>query len=559
MKFSVQWLQEWLDSPVNTEDLVSKFTMSGLEVDSLRPASGEFENVVIGQIEKEWPHPDAKRLHCCLVNIGKSEPLSIVCGGTNVRPGLKIALAMVDAKLPGGIEIKQSIIRGQPSQGMICSSRELGLGEDKEGHILELPEDAPLGIDLKQYLNLPDQIMDLSITANRGDCLSIQGLARETAALLKIKSNRAKIQPAKTQSIEMLKVSVAAPERCPRYLGRVVQNIRHPVTTPIWMQERLRRSGIRSIHPVVDITNYVMLELGQPLHAFNLENIAENIQVRLAKSGEAFTLLDGRRLELSSEDLVIADQNQPLALAGVMGGVSSSVAVNTRHIFLESAFFNPIPLSLTARRYGLQTDSAFRYARGVDYELPQLALDRATQLILDIVGGEAGPITEKTHLEYLPKKPVIQLRRKQIVRILGLEFTDQQVESILQSLGLKCSSYSEGWQVEIPSFRFDLKLEVDLIEELGRLRGYQEITPQKLRVDMKVRSNTERTIPLLRWFNLFTDHGYCEAVTYSFVHPRWQEWLDPENKPIALANPISPDMSVMRTSLLPGLLQAVAI
>ncbi len=368
MKFSIQWLQEWLASPIDAENLASTFTMSGLEVESLEPAAGEFQGVVVGLIEAEAPHPDAKRLHCCRVDIGQGEPLPIVCGGVNVRPGLKVALATVGAKLPGGLEIKQTVLRGEPSHGMICSARELGLGEDKEGCIIELPADAPVGADLRDYLSLNDYVMDIALTANRGDCLSISGIARESSALLKIKNRPLQIDPAPVTCADTLTVEVTAPQRCPRYAGRVIRNINHSVQTPTWMQERLRRSGIRSIHPVVDVTNYVMLELGQPMHAFNLENIDEKIQVRLAGIDESLTLLDGRLMSLTTEDLVIADKARPLALAGVMGGAASGVAANTRHLFLESAFFSQIPLSLTARRHGLQSDSAYRFSRGVDFE-----------------------------------------------------------------------------------------------------------------------------------------------------------------------------------------------
>ena len=319
MKFSIQWLQEWLASPIDAENLASTFTMSGLEVESLEPAAGEFQGVVVGRIEAEAPHPDAKRLHCCRVDIGQGEPLPIVCGGVNVRPGLKVALATVGAKLPGGLEIKQTVLRGEPSHGMICSARELGLGEDKEGCIIELPADAPVGTDLRDYLSLNDYVMDIALTANRGDCLSISGIARESSALLKIKNRPLQIDPAPVTCADTLTVEVTAPQRCPRYAGRVIRNINHSVQTPTWMQERLRRSGIRSIHPVVDVTNYVMLELGQPMHAFNLENIDEKIQVRLAGIDESLTLLDGRLMSLTTEDLVIADKARPLALAGVMG------------------------------------------------------------------------------------------------------------------------------------------------------------------------------------------------------------------------------------------------
>lgn len=557
MKFSVQWLQEWLDSPVDAQTLATTFTMSGLEVESLEPAAGEFSGVVVGLVETESMHPDAKRLHCCQVNIGQRERLPIVCGGVNVRPGLKVALATVGAKLPGGIEIKQGLLRGEPSHGMICSARELGLGEDKEGCILELPADAPVGQDVREYLTLNDHIIDIALTANRGDCLSIMGIARESSALLKVKNRSPKMAPVADTIKDGLKITLAAPQKCPRYLGRIIRNINLHVNTPIWMQERLRRSGIRSIHPVVDVTNYVMLELGQPLHAFNLENINAEIQVRLAQPGETLTLLDGRVLNLTAEDLVIADRDQPLALAGIMGGVTSGVTANTHHLFLESAFFTQVPLSLTARRHSLQSDSSYRFARGVDFELPLQAIERATQLLIEIVGGEAGPVVEKVDQAYLPKPATILLRRAQILRLLGIELSNQQVTQILQSLGMQVTEQASGWQVQTPSYRYDLTLEVDLIEELGRLHGYHQIPLQTMSVPMQAPQQSETQLSQSRLRALLVDRGYWEAITYSFVSPRLQEWLDPDQTPLALANPISSDLSVMRTSLWPGLLQAL--
>lgn len=557
MKFSIQWLQEWLASPVKADTLVSIFTMSGLEVESLEPAAGEFQGVVVGEIETEAMHPDAKRLHCCQVNVGKGSSVPIVCGGVNVRPGLKVAVATVNAKLPGGINIQQTILRGQPSHGMICSARELGLGEDKEGCILELPQQAPVGKDLREYLQLDDQVIDIALTANRGDCLSISGIARESSALLKINSKPLTIKPVPAAIADSLNIELAAANKCPRYLGRVIRHINHHAITPVWLQERLRRSGIRSIHPVVDVTNYVMLELGQPMHAFNLDNIAGEIRVRQAKPGESLTLLDGRSIHLNAEDLVIADREQPLALAGVMGGVSSSVTANTSHLFLESAFFTAVPLSLMARRHGLQSDSAYRFARGVDFNLPLAAMERATQLLLEIAGGQAGPVIEKTDLAYLPKPAVIALRREQIVRVLGIELTDQQVTQILHSLHLTLTPQPWGWEVQAPSYRYDLTLEVDLIEELGRLHGYQHIPLQTLATVIHAPSLPETQISQPRLLALLADRGYCEAITYSFVQPRWQEWLDPQQPSIVLTNPISSDLSVMRTNLWPGLLQAL--
>jgi phenylalanyl-tRNA synthetase beta chain len=556
MKFSVLWLQEWLDSKIDAQALASKLTMSGLEIESLEPASGEFQGVVVGLIESEAAHPDAKRLHCCQVNMGEAKPLPIVCGGVNVRPGLKVAVATVGARLPGGIDIKQTVLRGEPSHGMICSARELELGDDKEGCILELPADAPIGADLREYLSLNDQVLDVALGANRGDCLSISGIAREVAALLKVKNRPLEIEASPVSIQDTLKVEVTAPQRCPRYTGRILRHINPNAQTPTWMRERLRRSGIRSIHPVVDITNYVMLELGQPLHAFNLENVSR-IEVRMAKPGENLTLLDGRQLTLNAEDLVIAGPDQALALAGVMGGASSGVTAQTQDIFLESAFFSQIPLSLTARRHGLQTDSGYRYSRGVDYNLPSSALERATHLLMEITGAQAGPVIEVETPQHLPKPSIIFLRKEQIPRLLGIEFSDERVVEILQSLGMTVTAEQGGWNVKIPSHRYDLSLEADLIEELCRLNGYEHIPLQAMTMKMHIASQPSQEIPMYRFLSLLADRGYYEAITYSFVSSRWQEWLDPQQSPLMLANPISSDMNVMRTSLWPGLLQAL--
>lgn len=563
MKFSINWLQEHLEQPLDSQSLASALIMGGFEVESLQPAAGPFSGVIVGVIESESPHPDAARLHCCRVKLGRGEAVPIVCGGVNVRPGLKVAVATVGAHLPGDITIKAAILRGQPSQGMICSAQELGLGEAEEGHIIELPKDAPIGENLSDYLGLDDEIMDLAIPPNRGDCLSIKGLARESSALLKVNTRRGQWAAITAAVPDVLPVKVVEQQRCPRYLGRVIRQIRQPVQTPLWMVESLRRSGLRSIHPVVDVTNYVMIEMGQPLHAFDLRNIHQKIEVRLAKPDETLTLLDGKSLKLTTNDLVIADHQQALALAGIMGGAASGVNDTTEDLFIESAFFAPIPLSLSARRHNLQTDASYRFARGVDSQLASQALERATQLLLEITGGKPGPVIEVVQADLLPKPPTILLRKSQIPRLLGLDFSDEQVEEILTSLGMKFTpapseeGKSAGWEVLPPGYRFDVIAEIDLIEELGRLRGYQAIPLQTLATSVRMPSHSEKVISGQRILNVMLDRGYSEAITYSFVNPRWQEWLDPQHTPLRLSNPISSEMSVMRTSLWPGLLQAL--
>ncbi|MBS0350801.1 MAG: phenylalanine--tRNA ligase subunit beta, partial [Proteobacteria bacterium] len=483
-------------------------------------------------------------------------PQPIVCGAPNVRAGLKVAVALPGAVLPGGLEIKEAVLRGQTSCGMICSSQELGMGGNQEQGILELAQDAPVGMDLREYLQLNDQIVDIAITANRGDCLSIKGLARETAALLKLGNRPLNIDKIPAKIPDVLKIEIIAPKRCSRYQGRVIRNIKTAVQSPVWLQERLRRAGLRSIHPVVDVTNYVMLELGQPLHAFDLRAIDEQIVVRTAQPGEKLQLLDGRNLLLDAEDLVVADVHKPLALAGIMGGQDSGVVSETKDLFLESAFFQAIPLSLTARRYGLQSDSAYRYSRGVDFELPSQAIERATQLLVAIVGGEPGPVIDKTDFNDLPKPASILLRKSQIARLLGIEIPDGEVKQNLESLGMQVQSIPEGWAVLAPSYRYDIHLEVDLIEELGRLHGYHQIAPQPM--GFLTQSVIQKSkIPPSRWLNLLVDRGYGEAITYSFISPHWQKLLDPVHTPLILSNPISAELSVMRTSLWPGLLQAL--
>ncbi len=558
MKFSIQWLQEWLSSPIDPFDLIDKMTMSGLEVDAVNSAAPDFQKVVIGEVLSVKPHPDAQRLHCCQVNINSNSPLSIVCGANNVRPSLKVAVAQIGANLPKGIKIQSGNIRGQMSEGMLCGAGELGLSEAKGEGILELPNDAPVGLDLREFLQLDDQVIDVALTANRGDCLSIKGIAREAAVLLKNPFYEIEIKVVDSSSLkEKINIHLDAVEACPRYMGRIIKNINPHATIPIWMQERLRRSGLRCIHPVVDVTNYVMLELGQPLHAFDCDKLQGNVHIRYSQPGETITLLDGKQLTLKSGALVIADENQAQALAGIMGGMAASITSVTQNLFLESAFFSPLPLSLTARQYGLQTDSSYRFSRGVDYQIQAMALERATKLLLDIVGGEAGSLIEKVEPAYLPMPIFITLREKQIERLLGIQITRSEIVEILESLGMQImnSHNTSILEVKVPSYRFDLTLEVDLIEELARIYGFQKIPSQAMNTPMLMPKNSAHIIPMSRILTLLMDRGYQEAITYSFVDPHYQQLLDPKRDALPLANPLSVDMSVMRTSLWPGLIK----
>ena len=558
MKFSVQWLREWVNPDISIETLSKQLTMAGLEVDAESPVAAEFSGVVVGEVLTIESHPEADKLQICTVNVGEAEPLQIVCGAKNVHVGMLVPTACVGAVLPGNFKIKKAKLRGVPSMGMLCSEQEIGLADSAEG-LMPLPADAPVGTNIRDYLQLDDVMLELGLTPNRSDCLSISGIAREVGVL-----NRCELTAVAEAVIEsaiddQFPVEVTATEACPRYLGRVIKGINPKVATPMWMQERLRRSGVRSISPVVDVTNYVMLELGQPMHAFDLNKLSGGIQVRFANSDEQVKLLNDETIKLSSDTLVIADQNGPLALAGVMGGNDSAVEDETVDLFLESAFFDPDVIAGKARRYGLHTDSSHRFERGVDYELPRRAMERATQLLTEIVGGEVGPVVEALSEAHLPKRVPVTLRATRLKRLLGVELAKDDVSEILTRLGMKteCSANDE-WCAVAPSFRFDISIEADLIEELARIFGYENIPsiPPVARLQINAPSETEVTPQRIR--QLFVDRDYQEAITYSFVDEAQQLRLNPEVAAIKLANPISADMSVMRTTLWTGLLQALS-
>lgn len=557
MKLSEQWLREWANPAINTQQLANQLTMAGLEIESIAPVAGEFNDVIIGHITDIAQHPDADRLRVCQVNIGQAEPLNIVCGGANARTDLKVAVAIIGAKLPNGLVIKAAKLRGVPSQGMLCSTSELGLTETSDG-IMELPADAPIGKDLREWLQLNDYSLDIHLTPNRGDCLSIRGTAREIAVLNQIALTEPNISTISATISDEFPIHIQATEACPRYCGRVIRNINASAKTPLWMQERLRRSGLRSIHPVVDVTNYVLLELGQPLHAFDLAKLDQNIVVRHATANEQITLLDDQTVTLTPDTLVIADQTQVQAIAGVMGGLASSVIENTQDIFLESAFFEPLAIAGRARRYGLNTDSAYRFERGVDPALPRQAIERATELLLTIVGGNVGPVIKKTSESHLPRTVKILLRKPRIAKILGITLADDVIENILQRLGMQLEKQGDAWQVTVPSYRFDLTIEEDLIEEIVRVYGYDNVPYSKPQTTLEFISQPEQQIPLQQIRNLLTTRGYSEAITYSFIAPKLHNSITPHQTPIILLNPISADLSVMRSSLWSGLLNAVS-
>ncbi|MDH0744837.1 phenylalanine--tRNA ligase subunit beta [Pseudomonas sp. GD03842] len=557
MKFSEQWLRGWVSPQVSRDELVARLSMAGLEVDSVTPAAGVFSGVVVGEVLSTEQHPDADKLRVCQVSNG-AQTFQVVCGAPNVRPGLKIPFAMIGAQLPGDFKIKKAKLRGVESNGMLCSQAELQVGEGNDG-LMELPVDAPVGKDFRAYLELDDASIEVDLTPNRGDCLSVAGLAREVGALYDARVTRPQIASVPAVHDEVRPVEVLAPAACPRYLGRVIRNVDLSRPTPLWMIERLRRSEVRSIDAAVDITNYVMLELGQPLHAFDLAEINGGIRVRMAEEGEKLVLLDGQDVTLRADTLVIADHQRALAIAGVMGGEHSGVNTSTtRDIFLESAFFDPIAVAGKARSYGLHTDASHRYERGVDWQLAHEAMERATGLLLEITGGEAGPIIEAVSEQHLPSIAPVTLRADRIEQMLGMTLEAAEVERLLTALGLKVSPETAGqWQVEVPSHRFDISLEVDLIEELARLYGYNRLPVRypQARLAPQARAEARGDLPALR--RLLVARGYQEAITYSFIDQKWFELFTPGVEPLLLANPISADMAAMRASLWPGLVKAL--
>jgi phenylalanyl-tRNA synthetase beta chain len=557
MKFSENWLREWIITPAPVTEWAAKLTAAGLEVEEMTSVGTQLEQVCVAEVLTVLSHPDSTRLHVCTVGIVENDaaPLTIVCGASNVRPGLKIALAQVGAVLPGDKEIGQSSIRGVSSSGMICSSAELGLGESTTPGIMELPLDAPVGMPICTYLGLPDHVLDLGITPNRGDCLSVLGLARELCGAADWPMQQPST-PRISSTDLALPVEVEANIACPRYTGRMVRNIRSDATTPIWMQTRLQRSQIRCIHPIVDIMNYVMLELGQPLHAFDLAAIAQKIVVRESHKGEQVALLNGQILTLEKPALVIADAHKILALAGIMGGENSGVTAATTDIFIESAFFAPDAIRPTLRTFSLQSDAAHRFERGVDPELPLRALARATELVLQIAGGEAGSVVEVSHAEHLSTAKQILLRADRITRILGITLSQETVEDLLRRLYFQYEKEAAGWNITVPSHRFDIEEEIDLIEEIARLYGYTEIPSHTLKAPLVMHPVPETTLSLSTIRRYFADSGYHEAINYSFVDPALASLLNPDHLPLTIRNPISADMSVMRASLWPGLIQS---
>jgi phenylalanyl-tRNA synthetase beta chain len=557
MRVSEQWLREWVNPAISSAELAAQLTMAGLEVDSIEPAAPPFSGVVVGRVVELTPHPDADRLQVATVDVGQRETLSIVCGAPNVRVEMCAPVALLGAVLPGGVEILASERRGVASQGMLCSARELGLTDSSEG-LLALPADSSPGEDVRQLLKLDDQLIELDLTPNRGDCLGMAGVAREVGVLNRSEVNFVATDPVEPELDATFPVTLGDPAGCPRYVGRVIRQVDPGAETPLWMRERLRRAGLRPLSPLVDVTNYVMLELGQPLHAFDLHRLSGGIEVRRARPGETLELLNGNRVELDPDTLLITDHNGPLAIAGIMGGVASAVAEQTCAVFLESAFFAPAVIAGRARRYGLYTDSSQRFERGVDPQLQVRAIERATRLLLDIAGGHPGPVIEVVSSVHLPAEAAIRLRPERIRRLLGLDLEADQVSEILTRLGMAVADEGDHWLVVPPSFRFDISIEADLIEELGRIYGYSRLPSRNPQLRLGFNPQPEAQVSLNRVRETLVQRGYQEAITYSFVDPVFQAALDLEREPMVLANPISEDLAVMRTTLWPGLVKALA-
>lgn len=556
MKYSESWLREWVNPNISSQELMDQVTMAGLEVDGSEAVAGKFSGIVVAQILSAEKHPNADKLQICMVSDGQEE-FQVVCGAPNARAGIKVAFAKVGAILPGEFKIKKAKLRQVESFGMLCSEKELDMSDSHDG-IMELADSLELGQDIRDALVLDDLAIEIDLTPNRADCLSIRGLAREVGTLNKMAVTEVEIKPVAATISDTFPVKLSAPEGCSRYVGRVIRNVDVTAKTPVWMVEKLRRSDVRSIDPVVDVTNYVMLELGQPMHGFDLARLSGGIDVRMTKPDEVLKLLDGSDVKLTENTLLITDDNGSLAMAGVIGGDHSGVNKETKDIFFESAYFDPIIIAGKARSYGLHTDASHRYERGVDPELMPIAMERATSLLLEIAGGEAGPVVDVKVDSHFPKAREVVLKFENVENMLGIELKRSEIEQILTGLGLQIINSTESeWIFAVPSFRFDISIEADLMEELARVYGYNNIpvsTPEA-RLPLSAKPETQLSIRTLK--QAMVDSGYQEAVTYSFIEPGLQKMFDPEIEAVALANPISADMAVMRTSMLTGLVSAL--
>lgn len=555
MKISENWLRTWVNPAIDSDTLSDQLTMLGLEVDELAPVAKPFTGVVVGEVLTVEQHPDADRLRVTTVNIGSGEPLQIVCGAPNVRAGMKAPVATIGAVLPGDFKIKKGKLRGVESQGMLCGASEIDL-EDKIDGLLELPDDAPVGVNIREYLKLDDNVIDISITPNRGDCFSIRGIAREVAVINQLQMNEPEIKSVDATITDEKKVVIST-DGAPRYLGRVIKNVNVKAATPEWMEQALARSGIRTHSILVDVTNYVLMELGQPMHAFDLAKIEGTVHVRQAQPQEKLQLLNDQEVELQDDVMVIADDQKALAIAGIMGGLASSVTDDTTDIFLESAFFAPLAIAGRARRFGLHTDSSQRYERGVDFELPLIAMNRASQLIQELAGGEFGPITVAEKADLLPKREAIELKQAQVDQLLGYKVAAEFITDALTRLGCEVTVQADGeWSVVPPSHRYDMAIYQDLIEEVARIDGYDNIQISLPSMDVQLAKYQDRfEIAQLR--QTVVTLGYQEAISFSFADAKLEKQLNPQVSPLMLANPISSDLAAMRSTLLSSLIPCV--
>ncbi|MDE2459677.1 MAG: phenylalanine--tRNA ligase subunit beta [Gammaproteobacteria bacterium] len=553
MRISEQWLREFVDPPASTRDLAERLTSAGIEVTAISEGLPALDHVLVGEVRNVEPHPQADRLRVCTVFVGKGKSLQIVCGAANVNTGMRVAVILPGGHLPDGSEIHTTQLRGVKSQGMLCSARELGLGDDDAG-LLALPAEAKVGHLLIRELGGADKVLEIEITPNRGDCLSALGVARELAALYGQKLRLPDCSPVKPGIKDRLTARIEALAACPVFAGRIIRGLRADAVTPMWLRERLRRAGLRSLHPVVDVTQYVMLELGQPLHAYDLKRLSGGIQVRMARSGESLKLLDGNKHTLEPDILVIADHKHVLGVAGIMGGSDSSVQPGTADIYLEAAFFSPDAISGRQRKLGLQTEAAYRFERGVDPTGQTRALERATRLLQEIAGGQAGPITKVAATPRVRAR--LRLRQAKLVQSLGMLIPGKAVSGILAGLGFMPSRHGHNWQVSAPAHRFDIEREEDLVEEVGRIFGYDKIPAIPYPAGQRMLPLPEERLPVSRLRDTLVARGYQEVITYSFVDAQLQVRLT-GSPGIALANPISAEMNAMRQSLWPGLIQTL--
>ena len=552
MQFSQNWLYSWINPELSAQELAHLLTMAGLEVEETTLAAPPFHGVVIAEVKSVIKHPDADRLNITQVDAGTGELIQIVCGAPNVQPGIKVPCALAGAVLPGDFKIKPTKMRGQVSNGMLCSAKELGLQDEVNG-LLILPADAPVGNNIRDYLNLDDALQTLKITPNRADCLSIKGIAREVGALTQKPQNPIEIVTNPSTLDASQPVTIEAPEDCGRFISRIIRGININAVTPAWLKQRLERSGLRSINPLVDIGNYVMLELGQPMHMFDEDKISGKLIVRRAHEGETLECLNDKTVTLSSNTLVVADEKQVLSIAGLMGGVDSSVTDSTRNVVIESAWFTPDIIAGKARQYGFGSDSSFRFERGVDFNLQQQAIERATTLIKEICGGEIGAITEATG--NLPAVKQVKVRTARVAKVLGVAIDSARIAIILQHLGLEPQACEDGFIVTSPSFRFDIEIEADLIEEIGRVYGYENIPNDHTNGKLNMVALPETQKPLFSVYHQLANSGYQEVVSYAFVEEAWERDLAGNTDPIRLQNPIASQLSVMRSTLFGGLIE----